>query len=414
MSIRDEDRFILSLLFISEESKSPNNVLKYPGPGSTALSGKISDHFNWNYILETLNKEGISEVLNLNIKMYRLYDCIPKIIYENLADQYYNNLRKYMSIISALKALLTLFKEHQIPCLMLKGIALAELIYPGIALRGMSDIDILVKKDDLYAIDDLLSSQGYISRDSSVSRAIHNPEGYLASLEYRKDDASILNLHVHWHMVNTSVPATMFIKQVNIDRIWEKALTAKVADVEVLTLCPEHLVIYLCEHALRVGHSFDRLILLCDIYYAIKTYVNNFDWNFMIEESRRFNLDRFVFFGLSIVKHYSSLNIPDEYLRRLKPDNISLGEKLFLHLQYNNRRIRGSSYFIYLAMNRNLSDKFSFLFRTFFPPAPILLQRQRIRDARSLKSYYLYRICEVFSQTAKIFLHYHKKTLKYP
>jgi len=414
MSIRNEDRFILSLLFIPEETKSTNDDRKNPEFGTASSLGEISNHFNWKYTLETIKKEGVSETIYYNVKKYNFEKFIPKDVYQALVEQYYTNLRRLMTIIVELKTVLLLLKERGIPCMLLKGIALAEHIYPGIAMRSMSDIDILVKKDDLYVIDDLLSSRGYISRDSSVSRAMDNPEGYLASLEYRKDSGSILNLHVHWHIVNTSVPATMFIKQVDIDRIWKKAIPVKIADVEVLTLCPEHLVIYLCEHSLRVGHSFDRLILLCDIYYALKTYENDLNWNFMIEESRRFNLDRFVFFSLSILKRYSSINISDEYLRRLKPDNISLGEKLFLHLQYNNCRIRGSSYFVYLAMNRKLTDKLNFLFRTFFPPSQILLQRQRIHNVCSLKPYYLSRICEVILQTAKIFFHYPKKTLKYP
>ncbi len=185
-------------------------------------------------------------------------------------------------------------------------------------------------------------------------------------------------------------------------RLWEKAVMTSAADSKALTLCPEHAVIYLCEHALRVGHSFDRLILICDIFFSIKAFENIIDWNFVSEESGRFGLSRFVYYGLSIVKHYTSLGIPDECIAKLRPPDISLGEKLFLRLQLNNRRIRGSSYFIYLAMNRSLSDKAGFIARTFFPPPQILLQRQYRKDAEFSKSLYLLRIGEIFSQLKKI------------
>jgi len=169
------------------------------------------------------------------------------------------------------------------------------------------------------------------------------------------------------------------------------------ADSRALMLRPEHMIIYLCEHALRVGHSFDRLILICDIFFSIKAFEKLIDWDFIVEESRRFNLSRFVYHGLSIVKHYTSLDIADGCIAKLRPPDISLGEKLFLRLQLNNRRIRGSSYFIYLAMNRGLFAKLGFITRTFFPPAQILLQRQYRKDAEFSNSLYLLRIGEIFS-----------------
>jgi hypothetical protein len=296
-----------------------------------------------------------------------------------------------------LREVLAAFQKAGIPCIVLKGIALAELVYPNIGMRGMSDVDILVKKEELFTVDEHLSSHGYTSVDSTVTKAIHNPVGYLASLEYRKNDPSPLNLHVHWHTVNTSVPATMFVEQIDINRLWEHSAVTGVADSHALMLRPEHLIIYLCEHALRVGHSFDRMILICDIFFSIKTFEKIIDWDFIVEESRRFNLSRFVYYSLSIVKHYTSLDISDGCIAKLRPPDISLGEKLFLRLQLNNRRISGSSYFIYLAMNRGLSDKIRFIARTFFPPPPILLQRQYRKGAEFAYSLYLSRIGEVFS-----------------
>ena len=400
-----EDKYILELLFDTGINESLKSDIR-----NQITSSKIS--FNWEYIVQNAFQEGVAGVIYQNIKKYCLQEYIPRNVYQNFENHYYTNLRRNMTITSELKRVLTLFKEAGIPCIVLKGIALAEHIYPSIAMRGMSDVDIMVKKDRLHAVDDILSDRGYTCCDSSVLSALNNPEGYLASVEYRRNNGSPLNLHIHWHTVNSSVPATMFVKQVDIEQLWEKAVPTIVADAAVLILCPEHLVIYLCEHALRIGHSFDRLILICDIFYAIKAHEKYINWDFIVEESRSFNLDRFVFFSLSIVNFYSSLNIPDEYLKRLKPLHISLGERFFQHLQFNNRRIRGSSYFIYLAMNQTLSDKIIFLFRTFFPPAQILLQRQYIKDKGIKKSYYVFRVWEILSHIFRIFLQHNVKTVK--
>lgn len=390
-----EDKFILKLLFEPEEVKS---IL----PDEEAGTMPPEHAPDWTRLVEKAQQEGVSAVLFHNITKHRLEYLIPQESYRDLSNHYYTNLKRNMAIIGELREALATFQEAGIPCIVLKGIALAEHVYPSIAMRGMSDVDILVRKDDLFKVDDYLSSLGYISQDSSVAKAIHNPVGYLASLEYRKDAKSPLNLHVHWHTVNTSVPATMFVERIDINRLWENSAMTAVADSHALMLRPEHLIIYLCEHALRVGHSFDRLILVCDIFFTIKAFENIIDWDFIAEESRRFGLSRFVYYGLSIVKHHTSLGIPDECFTQLKPSDMSWGEKFFLSLQLNNRRIRGSSYFIYLAMNRGLSDKIRFIARTFFPPRQILLQR-RHGGSDSTKSYYLSRIREVFSHIFELF-----------
>ena len=352
---------------------------------------------DWTNLVEQARCEGVSGVLFYNIRKHGLTSLLPQDAYISLSTLYYAKLKRNMHILGALRGVLSILQEANIQCIILKGIALAEHVYPNIAMRGMSDVDILVKKEDLFKIDECLSSLEYTSRDSTLEEALHNPVGYLASLEYRKDDPSPLNLHVHWHAVNTSVPATMFVERIDINRLWEHSAVTSVADSHALMLSPEHLIIYLCEHALRVGHSFDRLILICDIFFSIKAFENIIDWNFVSEESRRFGLSRFVYYGLSIVKHYTSLGIPDECIAKLRPPDISRGEKYFLKLQFNNRRIRGSSYFIYLAMNRGLFAKLGFITRTFFPPAQILLQRQYRKDAEFSKSLYLLRIGEIFS-----------------
>jgi len=396
MAWTTEDKFILQILFAPEKVKS---IPTEEGTGTATADPDL----NWSVLLEKAQREGVSAVLFHNITKHHLENLVPQESYKSLSNQYYTNLKRNLSIIGELREVLATLQEAAIPCIVLKGIALAERVYPNIAMRGMSDVDLMVRKEDLFRVDDRLSSLGYLSRDSSVAKAILNPAGYLASLEYQKNDPSPLNLHLHWHPVNTSVPATMFAEQIDLNQLWEKAAMTQVADSQALMLCPEHMIIYLSEHALRIGHSLDRLILVCDIFFSIRAFENGLDWDFIVAESRRFNLSRFVYHSLSIVEHYTALGIPDDCIAKLKPPDISCGEKFFLSLQRDNRRIRGSSYLIYMAMNRGVLAKIGFIARTFFPPRQILLQRRHGKGYEFGKSYYIDRVREVFSQIFKLF-----------
>lgn len=391
-SCADRNELLRTLLFNPGGAKSILRADPREGCAGAAC--------DWDRMVEAAVREGVAPLLFHQIRRHEIEDYLPPGCRSNLSDIFLTNLKRNLSMIGSLRPVLSAFQSGGIPCIVLKGIVLAERVYPNIGLRGMSDVDLLIRKKDLFRADAALTALGFASRDATPAEAVQNPVGYLASLEYRKAETAPLNLnlHLHWHPVNTSVPATAFVDQIDVDRLWEMSVETEVADCPVRMLCPEHLIIYLCEHALRVGHSFDRLILVCDIFYAIKAFETCIDWDFMIGESWRFNLSRFVYHGLSIVKHHTALSIPDACIARLRPSDLSRGEKYFLKLQFSNRRIRGSSYFIYLAMNRGLPAKLGLIARTLFPPDRILLQRHYLKDAEFSKSLYFLRIREVLSQ----------------
>lgn len=393
---------------LSEDGGLLRTILFEPHHARTLLIGKggtgaVAPDREWSGFLETAVREGVSAVLFHHLRTYRLADLCPPEIIAALSRRYHANLRCNLQIIGALREVLTGFRNEGLPCIVLKGMALAERVYPNIALRGMSDVDLLVRKGDLLRADACLVRLGYTSRDSTVARAAGNPPGYLASLEYRDDGASVLNLHLHWHPVNTSVPATAFVERIDLERLWEKALPARIADSEALMLCPEHLIIYLCEHALRVGHGFDRLILVCDLYFAIKVFAERIQWPEVVAESRRWNLDRFVYHALTIVKGHTGLTAMDGCLAELTPATLTLWERIFVRIQRSRRRVRGSGYFLHLALHRGPLAKMGFLARTLFPPRQILLQRRAVERTESAASGYVARIGEVSSHLRVLF-----------
>ncbi len=396
MEPRAEDRFIAGIL----------NDLTNPEQGAKAghWITEQREAFDWDYLIRKMSEEGVSSLFFYHIVRFHLQNLLPAGVYDELSSQYYDNLRRNMVACTVLKPVFDKFNELQISFIVLKGIALVELVYPGFAMRGMSDADVLVKKNDVYRIDTCLSALGYRAGDSSVEQALDNPVGYLASLDYRKNDGSFPNLHIHWHPVNTSAPAFMFAGRFDVDRLWEMAVQVSVANAKVLILCPEHQVIYLCEHALRINHSFDRLILIYDIFYVISSIKYEIKWDFVVQEARRFHISRMVFLSLTVVKHYTSLIISEEIMRRFYPTDLTFGEKRFLDLQLNNERYRGSTMFVYLAMNRGLIEKGRFLWRVFFPPRHILLQRQYAKNGEFRVSYYFLRFREVLSHLVRICL----------
>ncbi|MFA5179796.1 MAG: nucleotidyltransferase family protein [Syntrophales bacterium] len=350
-----------------------------------------------------LKENGVAGVLFYHLQKADLGQLAPPDVNIAIHNRFLSQVRRNMACAAAAKSVFNLLHATGIPFLVLKGIALAEHVYPHFAMRTTSDLDILIHKEDLLRADLAMGKAGYHAQDSTPEQALLNPPGYLASLEYHKPGTAFAYVHLHWHLINTSTPAIYFIKKVDMERIWEKSVIANVADAEVRLLCPEHLIIYLCEHALRVGHSFDRLILICDILYTIKTYNDHLAWDSIAAEAKSLGLLNFTYLGLKIVQFYGGEEfLNNAILKEFAPPSLSWTERLFISLQKNHYRIRGSSYLVYLALSKGPLNKAHLVMRTFFPPRPILAQRRRYKNCKQTHTLYFERIREIITYLTRI------------
>ncbi|MFH1159121.1 MAG: nucleotidyltransferase family protein [Pseudomonadota bacterium] len=340
---------------------------------------EAGDEF-WQAFVSACQNECVDAVVYYLLKKRGMETGVPALHRDALARRFQQNLISNLSLRGHLKQVLARLNEADVAHLLLKGFALAEYLYPSLGMRGMSDVDLLVRKGDLAAVDICLNGFGYHAVDTDVAGALKNPEGYLSSLEYHRKNEIPPIMHIHWHPVNTSVPADVFSPFFNVDRLWEKASVVRLDEVETRILSPEHLLIYLCEHALRVNHSFDRLILIYDIYHVLETCRDRIDWDAVVSESRTFHLSDLLYFSLDMVTQYAGPVVPRKVMEGLQPRKMSWEQRLFRLFQKRGLRIRGSSYLLYLSMNEGACRKLRFLMRTLFPPRTIQRQRKRAHE----------------------------------
>lgn len=121
---------------------------------------KINDRFKDNLTVENL------ESLYKFAKKHDLAHIVADVLYKNklmpdceIASEYKNylmmSLFRYQQIAYELKRICDLFEENEIPHLPLKGAYIRQ-FYPEPWLRTSCDIDILVKKEDLQKVADLV------------------------------------------------------------------------------------------------------------------------------------------------------------------------------------------------------------------------------------------------------------------
>ena len=357
---------------------------------------------DWDCFLRKAREEGISPIVFLMLPGIVIdKNNIPGYVTDELKKDYYLSAKKNILTLHVLGNILDVFNKAGLKVIVLKGAALAETVYGNLALRSMSDVDLLIKKEDLYRINEQLKGLGYFPTDRSVDD-VDFTSTYLTTLDYRNPFKNSPSFHIHWHFVNSTIPNESYIWQIKMEDIWRDAVRTNIANTETWVMSPHHLIIHLAEHALRVTHSLSKLSYFCDIDRSINYYGKGLDWNLLVQDTIRFNLNKMVYTTLYFSRYFIEAKIPEDVLLKLKPERFGIPEKIFMRKTGENKRTPGMSYLIHLSMNKGLVKKLKFVGRTLFPPKDILAQRSYISGSDMNYRYYINRIREVLSHVFKL------------
>ena len=272
--------------------------------------------------------------------------------------------------------------------ILLKGAYLAASVYPSPGLRRFSDIDILIRRDDLPEACGRLADAGYEPPrgQGPAGEAVPAVSDYLNSVACRHADGGP-TLHVHWHLANSILPKYV-MGHMDMDSVWRQARPTPDGWWE---LSPEHQITHLAEHALR--HSFHRLILLRDIAEVIMMDGPSIRWTALVEECRRSGLTVPVYYSLFLVAARTAAPVPREVLLDLQPARAGFCARMFLKLAMKGRRFPEMCNLAYLGNMSSLSSKFGFLWHIVFPPRAVLAHAYHRKEEDVGFLLYLSRIC---------------------
>ena len=227
-----------------------------------------------------------------------------KAAYRNLATR---NTSFFFDALKVLKSL----AENQLPVIALKGLALAKNIYGDIALRPMSDIDLLLKGEDLVTAGRILLSLGYkqcFPAWESMSKTYH----HLPS--FTNINGTIVELH--WNIVTLDSPV-----KVDLEGLWARACLIKVDNVEVRVFSAEDLFLHLCLHASFHLQTGMDLIPFCDMAGLIKASADKIDWQIVIARATSWGAKKCLYLMLLLVRELLGAAPPDKIMSEIKPDD---------------------------------------------------------------------------------------------
>jgi len=348
---------------------------------------------DWDRFIEDSCKHGVAPLIYLNFrKIDSELDVIPNQVLLRLKSAYYSNLRYNTLLFRELKKILDAFKSEGIQVIVLKGAALAELIYKNIALRPMSDIDILVKRKDLPTVDRILSQLQYSSSSYTPPSSQWHVKGWVEHIPpYVKIDDITIRVEIHLDIA-THYEAN--IRAIDSSRAWENALPATIAGIDnVLVLPLEELLIRLCLHASKHIYSGREGILMwwCDIAEVEKSYRGKIDWEYITRISKEYRIQAPVYHSLNFAREWLDAVIPENVLRELKPPLLIISVEDFSRAiiegrQYLQAWVKSQASF--LGTVDGISNKLRCTFRILFPTKEFMMHRYFLKRPILVYLYY--------------------------
>ena len=337
----------------------------------------------WAEVMALARTEGVTPLLYAALRQTGM--TAPERVGTALAQAYYGLARANTLRGLELEPVLAALSGVDVPVLLLKGMALAETLYDNIALRPMSDFDLVVHRQDVPVCQELLTGLGYRSVDVEVT-----PGAFLA---YRNEQIfappkdSQAWVELHWHLLD--VP--YYLRHVPMAWFWETSRAHRIGSYPIQILGPEANLLYLSSH-LALHHRFHGLRWFVDL--AALTYLrrDSLDWDRIARQAQAFELLLTVRETLDrLAGYWPSLPLEDarRCLQALQP---SPAEQRIFRLLTAEPRSPLLDFYADLVCLPDLPARANFALRNVFPQPAYMARRYGVHRGWQLPFFYLYRL----------------------
>jgi Uncharacterised nucleotidyltransferase len=255
------------------------------------LAASVSD---WSVLVGQATRHGVASLVS-----WYLNQACPEGAPAPLGEPFRQNAGRTLLLTAELLRLLDIFEAASIPLVPFKGPALAWSLYETPALREMSDLDVLVRPRDANRAIGLLRSHGYRPRFSCVDRRFFAAD---REMHFDREDGQVA-VDLHWGLLPRFFP-------LDASAFFERLAPVPIAGRQVLTLCPEDLLLFLCVHGSK--HGWTWLGWLCDVARLIDRCAVN--WDDVLARAQAGHVSRCLSLGLTLARDLLGAAAPE--LRR--------------------------------------------------------------------------------------------------
>lgn len=304
---------------------------------------------DWRYLLARADRHGVVPLLHYHLKSTAA-EAVPPHVMSQLRSDNEKNTKQSLFLTGELIKLLDFLGGHGIHAIPFKGPTLALLVYGDVALRQFADLDILVDRQDVARVKELLVSRGFRAEPELTSEQQSALLRFDCAYNFDNEQGVLLDLH--WKFV-----PRYFSLDLDIDRLWDRLQSMSIGRREVPTLSSEDLLLTLCLHGFT--HAWERLGWICDVASLIDD--RRIDWEFVLNNAAQLGCQRILFLGLLMASELLEAPIPEDVLKVIKSDRtaVAVANRFQEHFFVRTDASPGlfEDAFLHLRMREQMQDK---------------------------------------------------------
>lgn len=341
---------------------------------------------DWETIVTNAIPNGLAPWLYCALERSASLGALPPRLAERLRREALGSVARNMMLQAELVALLRACEGRGIPCVPLRGLALAELLYGDATNRPTGDLDLLVRRADLERVTDVLRELDFrdLSHQAGFARA------FSYTLVFGRQQHGWIVVEPHW-----TIAYPPFAELLDMDAVWARCRRHRTVGIETWFLSDEDLLLHLCLHLL---HSDGTVPLLW--FYELDRFVRReevgLDWSRLASIVGVTPIGVLVARALAAVRELFGTPVPAELLRDLgRPPARRLDRRISRLLVAEGPAVDGREELAVFLSLPNARLRLRYVLGLLFPSVRYMMMRYELRHSSQLPLAYFRRCCHL-------------------
>jgi hypothetical protein len=243
-------------------------------PGNPAVKERLRSEAaglpSWDDLAQAAEDHGLEPLVLAHFRNAGI--AIPADIGDRLRARWMQHAHAHAVRTRVVCELARVFAAASIPFLLLKGAALAHLVYDKPLLRPMRDVDVLVRKRDVRRAHAVLQGGGFTPEGPAVAPDYHHLQAMSTTVE-----GATVTIELHHELLR----ATAFLKPICYENVRGDAQPFEWAGTQFHTLGREDMLWHVYAHAFAINvlRPAVRLISVADLVSLVEAWVDRLDWD---------------------------------------------------------------------------------------------------------------------------------------
>lgn len=347
----------------------------------------IISHDSWQAIVEEAITQRIAPPLLRWLSHPAHRHNIPLHLLNLLKQQVFQYAAWNLLLTTELRSVLATCDQRGIPCIPIRGPALAEQLYGDCATRPTDDLDLLVPREDLSTIKDIFQQLGYALHEHRSGFL----ETFSYSLEFVHPNHGFL-VEPHWTLAYPP-----FVDITAMQPVWRRAMRQRWMDLDSWSLSHEDLLLHLCLHLHHKGRQAP-LLWCYELDAVIRRHGPTLDWNIFMNQVQLMEQARAVYDALTIVTEIFRSPVPELVASQFaaQAHHVSSHSSLIIRNQILARSsLSGRDEFALLCSIQGLRNKIRYVLALLFPSPQYMTRRYGASTRMSLTGFYFARFFHI-------------------